>query len=302
MGTYIQKKFQTAPVQAVTEPSLASNSDTNVPTIKAVNDGFARKQLLINNDFQINQRGQNEYIQDVNTVKYYIDMWALYTGTNTTVKITKLKKGIKIECTGEESELFQITSSTNENVACSIKINSISGNVDFAIYSVSDGWTNKVTNLKVGISSFVAEGEKIERVGIRCHGACILEIEYIDLFEGNIVYPHVKEDYTIALDRCQGYVRPLFRNFVGYCASDGRIVYVPCNEILEMKSRNLTAFDIDNRLVLVVDGNQLISTDYIIGVGEDYVSIIMNDVTVPIQKTINGWINSKIVKITCEPL
>lgn len=42
MGFYAQKKFQTAPVQAVTEPSLESNSNVNVPTIKAVNDGLAK--------------------------------------------------------------------------------------------------------------------------------------------------------------------------------------------------------------------------------------------------------------------
>ncbi len=188
------------------EPTLESNSDKNVPTIKAVNDGLSARQLLVNNDFQINQRGETEYIQDVNDSKYYIDMWKLYTEINTTAKITKLKKGIKIESTGEESQLFQLIHSTNENVACSIKINSISGNVDFAIYNDSDGWINKVTNLKVGVSSFIAEGKKTERVGIRCHGTCVLEIEYIDLFEGDIVYPHVKKKYSEDLMECQRYL------------------------------------------------------------------------------------------------
>ena len=33
------------------------------------------------------------------------------------------------------------------------------------------------------------------------------KVEYIDLFEGSIAYPHVKEDYAIALMRCKLYVQ-----------------------------------------------------------------------------------------------
>lgn len=52
------------------------------------------------------------------------------------------------------------------------------------------------------VISYNSDNQCIQ-VYIRIGGNKRIHIEYIDLFEGDIVYPHVKEGYDIVLSKCQ---------------------------------------------------------------------------------------------------
>ena len=185
----------------------------DIPTGYEVYDYVPRKQLLINNDFQINQRGQGNYTisDNVWNLKYTVDMWYIQNGMS--VDVLKLSKNvIKITNIGVsdgyfgQSTDFKIT----KNNTLVIKVNSLTGSV--CLPDLLD-----VPQLKVGLNVFdlkgIEESNDLRRVLLKLNVGANIEIEYIDLFEGDVAYPHVKEDYTIALMRCMSYIIALNGKF-----------------------------------------------------------------------------------------
>lgn len=87
-----------------------------------------------------------------------------------------------------------------------INITSLSGTGELSIGTRTDfdnvGHSNR---LRQGVNkiTFTATGQWLT---VCCKGV-LITIEYIDLFEGDIAYPHVKEDYAIALLRCQRFYK-----------------------------------------------------------------------------------------------
>ena len=206
MGYYIKKTEQTAPVQAVTESSLKSASEINVPTVKAVLDGLHHPNLLINGDFQINQRGQSSYA--INGA-YSLDMWLIKQG----LKVDIISNGIQITQRDDGSifllqQFIQSEMFNNQSFTLDIKSG---GKVNSATFVYDD--TNHTSSLdapfvfenaEVGIKVFNHDGKNVFQIYLKVR---TLDIEYIDLFEGDISYPHVKEDYAIALMRCMEYLQ-----------------------------------------------------------------------------------------------
>ncbi len=181
------------------------DNDDELPAGYEKIDIIPPKQLLINNDFQCNQRGQSEYIIENNKSSYTLDMWKVYAESNSSSKLTKLMNGIKLETDG--GQLFQVFNDTYKVNTISIKINVLRGNLSMKIYNDNDGWHNGIESLKVGVNNFtIREETPYKRIGILANGECTVEIEYIDLFEGDIAYPHVKEDYATTLMKCQQYI------------------------------------------------------------------------------------------------
>ena len=73
----IRKKDEITALNGKVIDSLDSNSSIDAPSIRAVNEHFgniSNANLLINGNFQVNQRGQTTYIQ-TNTWKYSVDRW-----------------------------------------------------------------------------------------------------------------------------------------------------------------------------------------------------------------------------------
>lgn len=185
-----EKKFQTAPVQAVTEPSLESNSPTNVPTIEAVNKGLSARQLLVNNDFQIWQRG-NSISTSGNKTEYFADMWcSAYASTFSEVgngmKTSALAHIIQLLPKLETDKKYTFVLSINNIVYKEIFVGGTFKETDKFYYSASRETTEK------GNLSLIA---------IKLNANDILN--YADLFEGDIVYPHIKENYDIAYLKCR---------------------------------------------------------------------------------------------------
>ncbi len=205
MGYYIKKTEQTAPVQAVTESSLKSASEINVPTVKAVLDGLHYPNLLINGDFQCNQRERSSYA--INGA-YSLDMWLIKQG----LKVDIISNGIRITQRDDgaifllqqfiQSEMFNNQSYTL-NIKCSGKVTSATFVYNDTNYTSSLDAPFIFENAVIGIKVFNHNGKKVFQIYLKVRTS---DIEHINLFNGDIAYPHVKEDYAIALMKCQNKV------------------------------------------------------------------------------------------------
>lgn len=193
----LKKKAQATPVVGVILDSFKSENPTqNAPSIQAVLNNLRPKQLLVNPDFQVNQRGQSSYINNTSTPTYTLDMWQLAYGTLSVlengVKVTPYATQVflnqKIDYDLTDKQVTLILKETNgemhilQGVASKTQALSVkSGNVTLSIGYISE------TNLyKIG-TTYDAE----------------TSVEYINLFEGDIAYPHVKNKYADDLMECQ---------------------------------------------------------------------------------------------------
>lgn len=151
--------------------------------------GVTAHNLLINGDFQVNQRGQSSYTCDGTKRVYGVDMWS-FSKSNTFMKVTE--NGI--ETNAPISQMFEkLKSGVKYTVVCSI---------DNVIHtkSITGGTYDTGTSQTIMYLAF----NDVERIVITPNGT--QTINYIDLFEGEVVYKHQKEDYAIALTRCQRYI------------------------------------------------------------------------------------------------
>lgn len=149
--------------------------------------GYARpRQLLINNDFQVNQRGESSYAEG----EYTIDMWFAENGmvgvTNNGIVFTRVWQ--KLDVLKDSNYVF-VYKIHNGDV---FHINILSNNGTYQDEQLKITLLTNETHTKITIESI--SGTQFNR----CN--------YFDLFEGDIAYPHQKEDYAIALLRCRQYL------------------------------------------------------------------------------------------------
>ena len=188
------KTSPTAPIQAVTETTLESNSNINAPTIKAVVDSLYRPNLLVNGDFQCWQRGENITTSGTKT-EYFADMWcSTYTST-----FTKVVNGIK---TSKLAHIFQLLPKLEMGRKYTIVLS-----INNIIYkeTFTGGTFKENDKFYYSVSRETSEKGNLSMIVIKLSANDILN--YADLFEGSIAYPHIEEDYAVALMRCMEYVQ-----------------------------------------------------------------------------------------------
>ena len=162
------------------------------------------RNLLINGDFQINQREQGSYSGD----KYSMDMWYIQAATLTIISAGNIKLS-----GGTNKELWQFVQGvTSNDVTFALKVNGsiYTGTATNVLDGGNHDFAFDQDNFYVRLHNNPSRGLEFAVVGRRLDGTIgdtDLNIEYIDLFEGSIAYPHVKEDYAIALMRCQEWLR-----------------------------------------------------------------------------------------------
>ena len=151
--------------------------------------GVTAHNLLINGDFQVNQRGQSSYTCDGTKRVYGVDMWS-FSKSNTFMKVTE--NGI--ETNAPISQMF-------EKLKSGVKYTAVC-NIDNVIHtkSIVGGTYDTGASQTIMYLTF----NDVERIVITPNGT--QTINYVDLFEGEVVYKHQKEDYAIALTRCQRYI------------------------------------------------------------------------------------------------
>lgn len=167
---------------------------------------FRAKQLLINKDFQINQRGQSEYSNNSeNNAQYTLDMWQL---NGSTANLTKLDNGVKFS-TGSSTESSSLMQKINDS-SIARKTLTVSCKVDGEIYNATgipfdESIKIETSKFKLYVSWNLAKS--LTQVSFVISGGNSIDIEYVDLFEGDIAYSHVKKDHYDDLLECQRYLK-----------------------------------------------------------------------------------------------
>ena len=174
----------------------ATNYDrTKTYSVAEIADVY-HPNLLVNGDFQINQREQSEY---TTSLAYTVDMWRIYQA-----KVNVLENGVKVTATNssQTASFTQLLDTLNGVHTISLKANDKIFTFTFTPKNVEQRFRCDVFNVYVKNDTVKNQTDISLIVDI---GKSIT-VEYVDLFEGNIAYPHVKEDYQQALLRCLYYV------------------------------------------------------------------------------------------------
>lgn len=166
---------------------------------QAVIDNMTPPQnLLVNGDFQINQRGQSEYIHN----GYTLDMWKAYKSNSTTMSVKQVENGVELYA----DKIIGLSQGVSYKNALS-KIFTLVVSLDDTVYSFVSTIQTTPTDYdilpNINLSTEYIEESNIINVGIWLKDGVKHTVNYINLFEGDIAYPHVVEDKAIALMRCQ---------------------------------------------------------------------------------------------------
>ena len=200
--------------------TVTNVSKTAKHEVAEVKDVY-RPNLLINGDFQVNQREQSEYIGEW---KHSLDMWFLggkitltilsdgwIRLTNTdTVGAHAFTQRLKYAGLSEsEPHVFQIEC---RNVKGNVKAFSENGGkhpslpTDIVYGVLQNGLNvytlNNTSQNKIGVS-----------IGVWLDKNSSIELNFMSLTEGTVAYPHIKEDSALAISRCREYLR--YINLIG---------------------------------------------------------------------------------------
>lgn len=193
--------------------------------------GFYKQNMLINGDFQCNQRGEDEYNVTGDAVKYTVDMWRAFK-----VKVSVLTEGVKVKGTDENAQGY-FTQFIQLGGLQSIPY-TISAMVDDRLCTFTETpgasakekifGTFKISMLTTSVWDNDLNGYNNKlKINICPVGTNEITIKYIDVFEGNVAFSHKKEDYATALMRCEkyikkkGYISPIYN----YSFRDGIYTY-----------------------------------------------------------------------------
>lgn len=195
----------------VTNDWGTENLDKKAPSIQSVLDNLRPKQLLKNPDFQVNQRGQSEYNFATNGT-YGLDMWqhrqGKYLGA---LIVTPIKGGgvhIKLGA-NSGGGLRQVLNGDDFKIGqpytAVVSINNTQYKGTLNLSNVAQKFIeNELFQLEIGI----IEGNFNYSLWVKQTGF-EGDINYCDLWEGDIAYPHVKKSYQDDLWECMKYVQKL---------------------------------------------------------------------------------------------
>lgn len=158
------------------------------------------KNLLLNSDFTSNQRRSTTY-SAASAVKYSLDMWRIHN-----VKVDVLAEGVKVTGTSASSTgyLTQFVDVTeHKNIPHTITA-MVDGKICTFTLTLTSTAQEKVFD-KCKISALRTSNHI--KVNICPIGTNSMTIKYVDLFEGTVSYPHVKEDPAITLAKCRRYIQ-----------------------------------------------------------------------------------------------
>ena len=179
--------------------------------------GFYNQNLLINGDFQCNQRGEKSYsVANVTGGKYTVDMWRAYQ-----VKVDVLAESAGVKVTGLSTTEQGYFTQFIQLGKLETKSHTISAMVDgkLCVYTETAGASAKEKSFgtfKISVlttstwdNAYGGYNNKL-KVNICPIGTNSITISYIDVFEGNVAYPHRREDPATALMRCRQYIQAGF--------------------------------------------------------------------------------------------
>lgn len=175
-----------------------------------IQHSFYKQNMLLNGDFQCNQRKKKTYDAGA-TAAYSVDMWRAYQ-----VKVEVLNEGIKL--TGKSATTQGYFTQFIQLGKLKTTPYTVSAMVDGEIctFTETPGANAKEKNFgKFKITMLTTSvwdndlndyNNKL-KINICPVGTSTFTMTYIDVFEGDMVYPHVKEDMATAMIRCRRYIQ-----------------------------------------------------------------------------------------------
>lgn len=167
--------------------------------------------LVINGDFQVNQRGASTYTGTASGV-YTVDMWRLTNGT-----LTKPSNGVGVTVTAGSAACTLVQKIPNKYGQTRHTLHTKCANKEYTT-SVQGNNTSTVQIAdSVGSISLKVDSDYIT-VTYRINANKTAYIEYCDVFMSQSYLAHVIEDYGTAYQRC---LRFFYRCGTGYTRTIG---------------------------------------------------------------------------------
>ena len=192
---------------------------TVVAPLNNANHGFYKQNLLINGDLQCNQR-EGDWYNFGDKSGYSVDMWRAYQVDVFPIKSGKMHPAIcdGVKLVGMSSTIqgyFTQFIQLGKLKTTSYTISAMADGV-VCTFTVTPGASAKEKNFgKFKISALTTStwdnnlgdyNNKL-KINICPIGTNEITLTYVDVFEGDVAYPHVKEDPATALMRCRRYVQ-----------------------------------------------------------------------------------------------
>ena len=227
----------------------AGNADIHVTAAeKSAWDGLSNPNLLINPDFRVNQRGQNEY-----STGYTVDRWYISTDK---CKAAPETNGIRLTATATLTSNTHAFWQNNEfplapgKYTLSLNVLEVSGVWSARIRTVNasgdyvDSYYTSVLHNGINkVSVDLSEGEYISAVSIGFNKGTeagnSLKLAWAKLEGGSLATPFVPPDYAAELAKCQRFyqvrttndidpldMRPSMRTITDIKAVEGGYAYV----------------------------------------------------------------------------
>lgn len=175
--------------------------------------GLRPRNLIVNGDFQINQRGEITYYANGTDWIFTVDKWKINNHSKLYVNDGYIRFH-KVD-SNQQALLNQKVETKGKSVTV-IKVKSINGT---ATVRFGDSTVTK-TITQSGVFT-IKNDVPISAIGIDLvTNGHYIDIEYIDIFEGDIAYPHIKKSYAEDLAECQRYLM-----FYDFLKIQGRLSY-----------------------------------------------------------------------------
>lgn len=163
--------------------------------------------LLINGDFQVNQRGYKSVTSDGSTPKYLVDRWCVFSGSDGKPRTIEQGSSGAIIVSGNGTDGFSALCQILESL--NVGTYALSAKVDGVVYSATLNWNNAYTEKDFGdgVSLFLSNNNNFPTFGIAVEIAkkTRIVVEWAKLEKGAIATPFVPRLYAEELGLCQRY-------------------------------------------------------------------------------------------------
>ncbi len=183
---------------------------------------FSNPNLLINPDFEINQRGLNSYTSN----GYTVDRWKISNATlNATTKTLSNPNS-----TGGDF-LQSLENKPTGTFTVTLNVASVTGTVKFLW---QDGSTPKTgVAISKGVNTYTFTASSLTWVGIQIASGASIQLSYMKLEQGAVATPFVAPNPAEEMMKCQRYLIYAPSCMVGFRYD--KVVYVGLENLKKMR-------------------------------------------------------------------
>ena len=183
---------------------------------------FSNPNLLINPDFEINQRGLNSYTSN----GYTVDRWKISNATlNATTKTLSNPNS-----TGGDF-LQSLENKPTGTFTVTLNVASVTGTVKFLW---QDGSTPKTgVAISKGVNTYTFTASSLTWVGIQIASGASIQLSYMKLEQGAVATPFVAPNPAEEMMKCQRYLIYAPSCMVGFRYD--KVVYVGLESLKKMR-------------------------------------------------------------------